>query len=176
MDFEIHRSRFFTFLFFMQKLSRNSLDKFNKSCSVFHEESKKIEFTFFWVFYYFLGIWQESAKLGTLFKIHFLPRSLELSQLSQICLYFTKTTPERVGCLQCSPWGLGGGRPKSGGVVVRERWGRGLRAHHSSVLRRKSGWGGAGDGLQRRQPAPAAGPFAPASSRPGQGIGRHGVL
>jgi hypothetical protein len=31
MDFRYNISRFFTFLFFMQKLSGNSLDKFNTS-------------------------------------------------------------------------------------------------------------------------------------------------
>jgi hypothetical protein len=31
----------------MQKLSGNSLDKYNNSCSVFHQESNKIEFAFF---------------------------------------------------------------------------------------------------------------------------------
>jgi hypothetical protein len=31
-----NRSRFFAFLFFMQKLSGNSIDKFNTSCSTFH--------------------------------------------------------------------------------------------------------------------------------------------
>jgi hypothetical protein len=42
---------FFTFLFFMPKLSENGLDKFNKSCSSLHQESKKIEFAFFSYFY-----------------------------------------------------------------------------------------------------------------------------
>jgi hypothetical protein len=50
-----HRSRFFTFLFFMQKLSGNSLDKFNKSCRALHEKCNKIEFAFFRFFYDFLG-------------------------------------------------------------------------------------------------------------------------
>jgi hypothetical protein len=57
-----HRSRFFTFLFIMPKILGNSLDKFNKSCSALHQESKKIEFTFFRFFYDFLDILQESAK------------------------------------------------------------------------------------------------------------------
>jgi hypothetical protein len=42
-----HRSRFFTFLFFMPKISGTSLDKFNKNCSTLHQESRKIEFAFF---------------------------------------------------------------------------------------------------------------------------------
>jgi hypothetical protein len=40
----------------MQKLSGKSIDKFYKSCSVFHEESNKIEFAFFRCFYDFLWI------------------------------------------------------------------------------------------------------------------------
>jgi hypothetical protein len=44
-----HRSRFFTFLFFMHKLPENSLDKF--------------WFAFFKIFYDFLQVLQESAKV-----------------------------------------------------------------------------------------------------------------
>jgi hypothetical protein len=46
----------------MQKLPGNSLDKFNKSCSALHQESRKIEFAFFLLFYDFLEILQDSAK------------------------------------------------------------------------------------------------------------------
>jgi hypothetical protein len=41
------RSRFFTFLFFMQKLTVTSSGKNNKSCGIVHHESKKIGFAFF---------------------------------------------------------------------------------------------------------------------------------
>jgi hypothetical protein len=56
------RSRFFTFLFFMQKLSVTSSGKNNKSCGIFHHESKKISFAVFCFFYDFLGNLQYSAK------------------------------------------------------------------------------------------------------------------
>jgi hypothetical protein len=56
------RSSFFTFLFFMLKISGNRLGEYNKSCSTFHQESNKIDFAFFWVFYDFLGISQVSAN------------------------------------------------------------------------------------------------------------------
>jgi hypothetical protein len=46
----------------MQQLSGNSLDKFNKSCSTFHQESNKIGFAFVWFFYDFLRNLQVSAK------------------------------------------------------------------------------------------------------------------
>jgi hypothetical protein len=39
-----HRSRFFTFLFFMLKISRNRLGEYNKRCSAPYQESSKIEF------------------------------------------------------------------------------------------------------------------------------------
>jgi hypothetical protein len=42
-----HRSRFFTFLFFMSNISRNSLGEYNKSCSAPHQGSSKIEFAIF---------------------------------------------------------------------------------------------------------------------------------
>jgi hypothetical protein len=43
-----------------------------------------------------------------LFEIRFYTGVPGTSQLSQIRPYFTKTTPERDCCLQCSPWGWGG--------------------------------------------------------------------
>jgi hypothetical protein len=57
-----HRSRFFTFLFSMPKIFENILDKFHKSCSSYHQESRKIEFAVFQFFYDFLKILQDSAK------------------------------------------------------------------------------------------------------------------
>jgi hypothetical protein len=46
MDLSYGRSRFFTFLFFMLKISRIRLCEYNKSCSIFHNESNKIKFAF----------------------------------------------------------------------------------------------------------------------------------
>jgi hypothetical protein len=40
------RSRFFTFLFFMLKISRNRLGEYNKSCSTSHPKLRKIELHF----------------------------------------------------------------------------------------------------------------------------------
>jgi hypothetical protein len=62
MDLRYHTSRFFTFLFFMSNISGNSLYKFNKSCSVLHQESNKIGFSFFQFFYDFLEILQKSGN------------------------------------------------------------------------------------------------------------------
>jgi hypothetical protein len=41
------RSRFFTFVFFMQKLTKTSSGNNYKSCGIFHHKSNKIDFTFF---------------------------------------------------------------------------------------------------------------------------------
>jgi hypothetical protein len=62
----------------MQQLSGKSIEKFYKRCSVFHQESTKIEFAFIRMFYDFLEILQESAKAATLFKKQLTSRSLEL--------------------------------------------------------------------------------------------------
>jgi hypothetical protein len=56
------RSRVFTFVFVMQKLSGISSGKNNKSCRIFHNESNKIGFAVFWFFYNFLRNLQETAK------------------------------------------------------------------------------------------------------------------
>jgi hypothetical protein len=66
MDFEISQIQVFTFIFFMQQLSGNSLDKFSKSCRVSHEESNKIGFAFFWfstIFYEFYKIQQKPLTI-----------------------------------------------------------------------------------------------------------------
>jgi hypothetical protein len=45
----------------MLNLSRNSLGEYNKSCSAHHQESGKIEFAIFRIYYDFLEILQISA-------------------------------------------------------------------------------------------------------------------
>jgi hypothetical protein len=82
------RSRFFTFLFFMQKLTGISSGQNNKSCSIIHNGSNKIGFTFFRFFYDFLRNLQESANSLYYFSCAFAGRPLE-----------------RKLSLQCSPWG-----------------------------------------------------------------------
>jgi hypothetical protein len=47
----------------MPKQSRNSLGEYNKSCITPHQESSKIEFAIFQIFYNFLEILQESANV-----------------------------------------------------------------------------------------------------------------
>jgi hypothetical protein len=72
------RSRFFTFVFFMQKLTGISSGKNNNSCGIFHHQSNKSCFTFFCFFCYFLCNLQETAKSQVLFKNHFAVRPLRL--------------------------------------------------------------------------------------------------
>jgi hypothetical protein len=60
MDFKILQIWFFTFLFFLPKISRNRLGEYNKSCSTLHQESNKIGSAFFCFFYDFLENLQDS--------------------------------------------------------------------------------------------------------------------
>jgi hypothetical protein len=46
----------------MPKILGNSVGEYNKSCSSPHQDSRKIEFAIFWIFYDFQEILQESAK------------------------------------------------------------------------------------------------------------------
>jgi hypothetical protein len=71
------RSRFFTFLCFMQKLSGTSSGKNNKSCGIFYHKSNEIKFSFLWFFYDFLHNLQKSAKALILFQLQLCSRALE---------------------------------------------------------------------------------------------------
>jgi hypothetical protein len=55
----------------MQKLSGNSRDKFKKSCSTFHQESKNIGFAFFLSFLRFYRDCTRFSKMTLLFEIRF---------------------------------------------------------------------------------------------------------
>jgi hypothetical protein len=104
--------RFFTFLFFMLELSRIRLCEYNKSCSTLHHEFKKIEFAFFWIFYDFLQILQESAKSFHYWRCTFAPGPLELFKVSQMYPRLHKTPRKDLGACNAT---LGhGGRRGSG--------------------------------------------------------------
>jgi hypothetical protein len=81
------RSRFFTFVFFMQKLAGISSGQNNKSCSIIHHESNNIFFAFFCFFCDFIRNLQESGKLQHYWRCTFARRPLK-----------------RIGPLQCGPW------------------------------------------------------------------------
>jgi hypothetical protein len=88
------RSRFFTFVFFMQKLTGISSGQNNKSCRIIHHEPNKIGFAFFRFFYDFIRNLQESGN-------HFYYWSSP----------FAAGTLERNFSLQCGPWRPGSGGP-----------------------------------------------------------------
>jgi hypothetical protein len=67
----------------MPKISGNSLDKFNQSCSALHQESSKIELAFFWFFYGVLEILQESAEWLYYWRWTFPHGPLEIFKASQ---------------------------------------------------------------------------------------------
>jgi hypothetical protein len=87
----------------MQKLSGTSSGKNNKNCGIFHHKSNKTEIAFFWFFYDFIWILQESAKWLYYLRCGFAAGSLELSDTSQICPWFTKNSLERMGKTQLGP-------------------------------------------------------------------------
>jgi hypothetical protein len=70
------RSRFFTFVFFMQKLSGISSGQNNKSCRTFHHEPNKISFAFFLIFLCFSTQFTRIRKTATLLEIPFCRKTL----------------------------------------------------------------------------------------------------
>jgi hypothetical protein len=164
----------------MQKLSGTSLGKNKKSCRIFHNKSNKIEFAFFWFFYDFLRILQESAKWLYYLRFTSAAGSLESFRFLQICLYFADKTPECFLTLQCHPWGWWPARVEEfrrGPVTGSAGDGRGVVLGALGPIS-TLGWCGdsAGRVARRRWPRRAAALPAPARLRPGQRIGRLGQL
>jgi hypothetical protein len=77
MDFDLWQIYFFTFLFFMLKITRIRPCEYNKSCSTLRQESNEIEFAFFLNFLRFSTHFTSFSKVGILLKIHLAPRPLE---------------------------------------------------------------------------------------------------
>jgi hypothetical protein len=98
------RSRFFTFAFFMQKLTGISSDQNNKSCRIIHNGSNKIGFAFFWFCCDFLRNLQNPAKALIRFKNRFAARTLEVFVFLQKCPCFADKPLGRKGASQCGPW------------------------------------------------------------------------
>jgi hypothetical protein len=162
----------------MQKLSGNSSGKSNKGCSTSHQESNKIGFAFFKIFYNFLCILQDSAEHNYYLRFTFATRPLTVLIPYKDTLGSHKTPQEEY--ISCNV-ALGGegrrGSPELGGsgdALGRESGRRGLGAHQSSIC--VLGWGrkAAGGGGRRHQAAAAAGVTAPVR-RPAQpGHEEHG--
>jgi hypothetical protein len=170
----------FTFLFFMQKVSGNSWGKNNKSCRIFHNESKKIGFAFFWLFYDFLEILQDSAKGQTLFKNKLSQGSLELSRIHRY-VPGSRNTPWK-DLISCNVTPGGGGRRgslesgESGGTIGRGRGLRGGGAHQGSVLAVVGAGKAAGEVTRRRRAAPVTRTSAPAREVARVGHTQYGEL
>jgi hypothetical protein len=118
-----NRSRFYKFLFFLQKLSGKSIGKFYQSCSVFHQESNKIGFAIFRFFYDFLWIFLSLSKSPLLLKIWFYtetPKSFQ--KLTSIPLVHRKAPGKKkrkaIGSLAMGRWRLRPipGEPAAGSV------------------------------------------------------------
>jgi hypothetical protein len=97
------RSRFFTFVFFMQNLSGICSGKNNRSCRIIHKESNKIGFAFFRFFYDFIRNLQDTAKALLLFGLPIAGRPSKRTSVSQ-----------------CGPWA---GRPARVAGIEPLRWG-----------------------------------------------------
>jgi hypothetical protein len=144
----------------MPKISRNSLGEYNKSCSAPHQESSKIEFEIFRIFYDFLENLQESAKSFYYWSSHFVSGPLDLFPPSQLYPRFALNTLERFGPLQSYPWSWGlHGWPESGEAGGAPGRGKGQarpRAHLGSGGGRSWGGGVAGEGARQRSAVTAA--------------------
>jgi hypothetical protein len=138
----------------MHKLSGTRSSKNNKSCRILHNESNKIEFAFFWFFYDFLQILQDSANHNHYWSYNFSLRPLELFGTPQICPQFTQNSLDRCLATQLVPGADGGGgSPESGGSgggFSRGSCGEGVGAHQCSIWGRGRGWDGPGEWARRR--------------------------
>jgi hypothetical protein len=173
--FRYCRSRVFTFVFFMLKLTEISSDKNIKSCGILHHESNKIGFAFFCFICDFLHNLQESAKQQYYLRFTFATRPLTRFPDWQICPRFPKNTLEIIDSLQCRPWHGGWrGRPefrRAGGALGRGRGGEELGDHLGPSCAWLRGGEAGGKGARRRSRVACAWSSAPASSRPGYHAG-----
>jgi hypothetical protein len=88
------RSRVFTFVLFMQKLTGISSGQNNKSCGIFHHESNKISFAFLWCFYDFLQNLQETAKALLLLELPLCRKAL--GKISFLAMWPLVARPARL--------------------------------------------------------------------------------
>jgi hypothetical protein len=137
----------------MLKISRIGLCEYNKSCISFHNESNKIEFAFFWIFYDFLRILQVSAIHNHYLEIHFAPGALEIFKTLHPCPCCALKSQQRNGVMQLGPrpWGRHGSADsgETGGTPGRARERGGVYAHPGASDARNLGgealYDGAGD-------------------------------
>jgi hypothetical protein len=134
----------------MQKPKGISSGQNNKSCSIIHNESKKIGSTFFWIFCDFLRNLQESAKLLYYWSYLFAIKTLERNWALQCGPY--RGRPARACQFRRGrrPWpgGSGPGRVEEGlgfglGAWTGWRWPAVGYATVAGGGRRWSSWSGA---------------------------------
>jgi hypothetical protein len=111
----------------MPKIFGNSLGNYNKSYCTFHQESNKIGFAFFWIFYDFLQNLQVSAINQTLFKMQVSTKPLKVLDSLRVGPWFADRPWKNRGLAIGSP---GAGRRRSDQIPAnRQSWpvGRGRR-------------------------------------------------
>jgi hypothetical protein len=163
----------------MQKLSRTSSGKNNKSCSTLHHESNKIGFAFFLIFLRFSTEFTRISKTHVLFEMGF------CTEVPGKLFRFTSMPVVRVKLPVKKEGGAIGSLAMEGGGSGRNpaNWRRGwpekragkrLGTHQGSIW--VLGWGrrGCRRGGPRLPAAAAAGAPAPVSLRPRKSNGRRG--
>jgi hypothetical protein len=142
----------------MQKQKGISSDQNNKSCSIIHNGSNKIGFTFFWIFCDFLRNLQGSA-----IQFNYLSYLLQKGprKETKAC----NVAPTAAG--RCGFCNSG----EAGGVLARGRGGGGSRGVLGLVWAGVGGGETAGGSGPRLPAAAAAGAAAPAQQAPGWGLG-----
>jgi hypothetical protein len=150
----------------MPKIFGNSLGNYNKSYCTFHQESNKIGFAFFWIFYDFLQNLQVSAINQTLFKMQVSTKPLKVLDSLRVGPWFADRPLEKTGDSQLGPQAPAGGGPtKFRRTGSRDRSGAGGGWSAGSLGSISTGgWGGSGAGgvVRRRRPLSAAVRPAPA--------------
>jgi hypothetical protein len=109
-----HKPKYFTFLFFKQKLRLKSIYTSGESCSSCYTKHNKIRFAIFGFFCNLLWILQVSAKTHKGVRNLFARRPLDSFPPSQIYPRIAQNTLEVLGASQCGPRAMGAARP--GGI------------------------------------------------------------
>jgi hypothetical protein len=151
-------SRFFTFLFFILKISRIRPCEYNKRCSIFHHESNKIGFAFLLnSLRFYKDFTRFSKRLNTISEHTFKQAPRIFQRVTYIPL-LRRWTPGKIWGLAIGS--LGTGRRRSGQNPA-SRWPGPAGRWREKVLRvlgvRFLCLVGAGRGPARGAPAPSGG-------------------
>jgi hypothetical protein len=160
------RSRFFTFVFFMQKLTGTSSVKNNQSCGIFLPRIQKNWACIFLIFLRLSMQFTRNRQITLLLELLFCSQALEVFCCSQLYPYLCGSALRKKLHLAMWPSEPTGGGPAeirrgpAAGPVGDgvEGWPRVARGRG----------GGAGDGARRRRPVPAAAARCPAKDGRGR--------